>query len=184
MNKDLGAVLVYCGAVLGATTVHYPAFLAVVFAAASLIAGRSWGRLALRSIRAIAIFNSIVTVSYVALASARGNSWLEYILLVNMRVFVLTFMTFLASRRINILRAVSFSKTLSYVIALALGQLVTYRRMLGDFRMAMASRTIHRPRMKDSYRHAASSAAFFFSKALNDAGEITDGMKSRGFFID
>jgi cobalt/nickel transport system permease protein len=184
MNKDLGAVLVYIGAVLGVTAVHHPAFFAVILAAASLLAGGRWGRLALKSIRAIAVFNSIVTVSYVALASARGDPWLEYILLVNMRVFVLTFMTFLASSRINVLRAVSFSKKMSYVITVALGQLVTFRRMLGDFKMAVASRTIRRPRMTDSYHRAASSAAFFFSKALNDASEITDGMKSRGFFDD
>jgi cobalt/nickel transport system permease protein len=93
-------------------------------------------------------------------------------------------MTFLAARRINILRAVSFSKTASYVLTLALGQLATFRRMLGDFRMAITSRTIRRATLKDLYRHAASSSTFFFSRALNDAGEITDGMKSRGFFND
>jgi len=184
MTRDGTAVLVYAAAVVAATTIHHVVFLGLVFAVASVIAGRDWGRVAGGALKAILFFNSVVTVSYTIVSVVQDGFSLEYVVLVNIRVFVLTFLTFLAARRINILRAVSFSRTLSYVITLALGQLVTFRRMLVDFRMAMASRSIRRPAMKDMYRHAASSASFFFLKALNDSTEITDGMKSRGFFDD
>jgi len=184
MTRDTGAILVYVAAVVVATTIHHPVFLVAVLLAASLIAGKDWGRVAGKAIRAIAVFNSVVTVSYALVSAARGEFSIEYLVLVNTRVFVLTFLTFLAARRINLLRTVSFSRTLSYVITLAIGQMATFRRLLGDFRMAMASRSIRRPAMRDMYRHAASSASFFFLKALSDSADITDGMKSRGFFDD
>jgi cobalt/nickel transport system permease protein len=70
------------------------------------------------------------------------------------------------------------------VLTLAIGQLATFRRLLADFRLAMTSRTVRRVTMKDMYRHSASAASFLFLKALADSTEITDGMKSRGFFND
>jgi cobalt/nickel transport system permease protein len=184
MTRDGAAVLVYSAAVVAATTIHNFAFLGLLFAAASIVARRDWGRLALRALKSILLFNSIVTLSYTGVSLARGNFSPEYVALVNVRVFVLTFLTFLAARRINILKALSFSRTLSYVLTLAIGQLATFRRILDDFRMAMTSRTIRRVTMRDMYRHSASTASFLFLRALNDSAEITDGMKSRGFFDD
>jgi cobalt/nickel transport system permease protein len=184
MTRDRAALFVYLAAVVAATTIHRFVFLGALFAAASAAAGRDWGGVALRTLKAILLFNTVVTASYAAASAVRGGLSLEYLALVNARVFVLTFMTFLAARRVNVLRAVSFSRTLSYVITLAFGQMATFRRMLGDFRMAMTSRTIRRLTMRDMYRHSASSAAFLFLRALNDSAEITDGMKSRGFFDD
>ena len=184
MTRDGAAVLVYAAAVVAATAVHDFAFLGGLFFVASIIAGREWVRVSLRALRAILLFNIVVTGSYAAASAIQGNLSLEYLALVNARVFVLTFLTFLAARRINILRAFSFSRTLSYVLTLAIGQLATFRRMLGDFRMAMTSRTIRRVTTRDMYRHSASTASFLFLRALNDSAEITDGMKSRGFFDD
>ncbi len=184
MTRDVAAFALYGAAVLVVTLIHHTLLLGVILVAASIIAGKDWGRVASKTLRVMVVFNSVVTVSYTAVSVVRGDFSPGYLLLVNLRVFVLTFLTALAARRINIFRVFSFSRTLSYVITLTLGQLVTFRRMLEDFRMAMTSRTIRRATMRDMYRHAASSASFFFLKAINDASEITDGMKSRGFFDD
>jgi cobalt/nickel transport system permease protein len=184
MNRDTLAFIVYCAAVVAITLIHDTGLLALIFALVSLIAGKDWLRVASKALRAVVVFNAIVTVSYTAVSLVRGDFSPGYLVLVNIRVFLLTFLTALAARRLNLLRVFSFSRTMSYVITLALGQLVTFRRMLDDFRMAMTSRTIRRAGLRDMYRHAASSASFFFSRSMNDAAEITHGMKSRGVFDD
>lgn len=184
MTQDAIAFAVYAAAVVAATLIHDTAVLAVLLAAASIAAGRDFGRTASRALRAILVFNALVTVSYTIVSLIRGGFSPGYLLLVNVRVFLIAFLTALAARRINMLRVFSFSRTLSYVVTLALGQMATFRRIFGDFRMAMESRTLRRAKLRDLYRHAASSASFFYAKAMNDASEITDGMKSRGFFDD
>lgn len=184
MNRDIFAFAAYAVAVVSATLVHHTAVLISMLAAASLIAGREWKRTALKALRAIVVFNALVTVSYTALSLLRGGFSFEYLVLINVRVFLLTFLTALAARRINFLSVFSCSRALSYVITLALGQIVTFQRMLEDMKLAMASRTVRRVGLRDMYRHASSSASFFFLRAMNDTSEITDGMKSRGFFDD
>jgi len=184
VTRDVVAFFIYGAAVLAVTMIHQAAILGVILGVASIVAGREWGRVASKAIRGMLVFNSVVSVSYTAVSVVRGDFSPGYLLLINLRVFTLTFFTALAARRINVLRVVSFSRTLSYVVTLTLGQLVTFRRMIGDFRMAMTSRTIGRATLRDMYRHAASSASFFFLKAMNNVSEITDGMKSRGFFDD
>lgn len=184
MTRDVALFTIYALAVVAATLVHDVAILVSMLAAASILAGRDWVRVASRAFRAILVFNGLVTVSYTALSLIQGDFSLGYLVLVNVRVFLLTFLAVLAARRINFLRAFSFSRSLSYVITLAIGQIVTFRRMLDDMKMAMASRTVRRAGLRDLYRHAAASASFFFLRAMNDATEITDGMKSRGFFDD
>lgn len=184
MTRDVVSFAVYAAALVAATLVHDVAILVSMLAAASILAGRDWVRVASRALRAILVFNALVTVSYTIVSLVRGDFSPGYLVLVNVRVFFLTFLTALAARRINFMRVFSFSRSLSYVITLAVGQIVTFRRLLDDMKMAMASRSVRRAGLRDMYRHAASSASFFFLRAMNDASEITDGMKSRGFFDD
>jgi cobalt/nickel transport system permease protein len=184
MKREAVKLALYAAAIVAVTAIHHPAFLGSVLAAALLLAGRDAGRVAGRSLRAIAVFNAVVTVSYAVIALRRHEFSLGYVALINSRVFILTFLTFLAARRIRLLRACAFSPTLSYLVTLALGQTMTFRRLLGDFRQAMTSRALRRPRLADFYRHAAASAGYFYLRALDDASAVTDVMRSRGFFHD
>lgn len=184
MKREAAKLALYAGTVFAVTAIHHPAFLGGVMAAALILAGRDAGRVAVRALRAMVVFNTVVTVSYAVLALARSEFSLGYVVLINSRVFILTFLTFLAARRVNLMRAFAFSRTLTYLATLALGQLVAFRRLLADFRQAMVSRSVRRPRLADLYRHAAAAAGFFYLKALDDASAVTDGMRSRGFFRD
>lgn len=184
MTRDVALFVLYAAAVVAATLVHDVAILLSMLAAASILAGRDWVRVASRAFRAILVFNALVTVSYTIVSLVRGDFSPGYLVLVNVRVFFLTLLTALAARRINFMRVFSFSRSLTYVITLAVGQIVTFRRLLDDMRMAMTSRSVGRAGLRDMYRYAAASASFFFLRAINDASEITDGMKSRGFFDD
>ena len=69
----------------------------------------------------------------------------------NVRVILLTFLTFLTVSRVDLLRALSFSPTLTYLIVLALSQIMTFRRLHQEFRLAGESRRLRRPTLRDGY---------------------------------
>jgi len=180
--KDRFALGLYLGAVLLATSVHRLSVLAALLAAAILLAGPRCVAVGRRALLSVIFFTSIVTVSYVPIALAQGEFSAWYVGLLNLRVFLLAFLTFLLADRINLFRALAFSRTLLFLLTIAYGQIITFRRLFVEFRAALSSRTIERPSMLDVYLHGASTAGWFFRKALHESREITLAMKSRGFF--
>jgi cobalt/nickel transport system permease protein len=156
----------------------------VILGVVVLLAGASALRIARKAAMAVLIFNSIVTVSYTAFSLLQGNFSLHYVALVNLRVFSLTYLTFLLGERVNLFRALAFSPTLMYLATLAYSQVVLFRRLFEEFRLASRSRTIDRPRLTDMYRQGGATASYFLTKSMADAASITQAMKSRGFFND
>jgi cobalt/nickel transport system permease protein len=179
--KDKAALLLYLAALVAATSVHDLRFLGALLAVALLLSGRSALRFALRTVRAILFFNGIVTLSYLALSHLRGSADGRFLLLMNLRVFTLTFLTFLFVSKTNPLRAFSFSRSLIVLLSLAYGQVAVFRRLLVDFRLAMRSRSPRKPGTTDLYRRAGAAGAFFLERALHDSEEIAQAMRSRGF---
>jgi cobalt/nickel transport system permease protein len=182
--KDRLMLLAYLAAVLLATSVHDLRFLAAALLVVMVLAGRRLPRILRRAALAILVFNSVVTVSYVALSLRQGEFSGHYVLLVNLRVFLLTTMSFLLAERFNPFRAFAFSRSLLFLTTLCYSQVLTLRRLFGEFRFAFRSRSIVRPGLRDFYRHGAATAAFFLHKSVSDAGEIAQAMTSRGFGHD
>jgi cobalt/nickel transport system permease protein len=183
MRDQLLLILYFMGAI-AVTLIHEIPLLLAGIGIAYLLAWRDGLAVAGRVIPAIALFNLVLTVSYAGIASARGTFSLEYIGLMNLRVFLLTSLSVLAIRRINLFRAVAFSRTLQFVLILAYGQILLFRRLYTDSRMAFMSRSIRTPALRNLYRHAAANASFFADRALHRAGELTDALRSRGYFHD
>ncbi len=184
MNRETAVLITFLAAVFTITMIHNAAVLGIVLFSVFLFAGKRRWRIAKRSLLAIALFNSIVTVSYVLLTMFEGGFSAYFVVLLNIRVFLLTYLTFLVVERVNPFKALAFSKTLTFLFSLAYGHVITFRRLYDDFRMALKSRTMVRPRTRDLYRHGAATASFFLQKSLHDTTEITEAMKSRGFFND
>ncbi len=175
-------LILYVGAVLLITSVHDLRFLAGALVLLLALSGRDLPGIVRRAALAIALFNSVVTVSYTVASLIRGDFSIYYVTLLNLRVFLLTSLTFLFALRVNLVKALAFSSTLSYLLTLAMSQVLTFRRLLLDFRMALESRMIVRSGPRTLYRHAASSVSFFLEKSLDSVTDITQAMKSRGFF--
>ena len=166
MNKETAILIVYLAAVFAVTMVHNAAVLGFVLLGVIVFAGSGrWG-IARRSLLAIALFNSIVTVSYVLLTMFEGGFSAYFVVLLNIRVFLLTYLTFLVVERVNPFKALAFSKTLTFLFSLAYGHIITFRRLYDDFRMALRSRTLVRPRTRDLYRHGAATASYFIKKSF------------------
>ena len=182
--KDRLLLAAYLGAVLVATLRHELWLLAAMLLAALLLAGADAWRIARKVLLAILVFNGVVTLTYVLVSLWQETFSAHFVALLNLRVFLLTFLTLLLARRINAYRAFSFSTTLSYLLALAASQTVTLRRLAGEFRLALASRTLTRLRRRDAYRHAGTLGARLLHKSVAGAVESAQAMRSRGFFRD
>jgi len=176
------ALLGYIAAVLLGTSIHRVGFLAAGLAVVLALAGRDWLRILRRACLAVLLFNSVVTIAYAVIAGLHSTFSLHYVALVNLRVLFLTSLTFLFTTRVNPFEALAFSRSLTYLLTLAYGQIMTLTRVLVDFRLAYKSRLIRPARVRDRYRHAATAGVLLLDKSLHSATEITHAMRSRGFF--
>ena len=178
------ALLAYLGAVVLGTMVHEIAWLALGLLVVLALARRDWLRVLRRACIAILLFNVVVTLSYGVLAGLRGTFSLEFVVLVNLRVLLLTCLTFLFASRVNPFEALAFSRSLTYLFTLAYSQSMAFRQALVNFRLAFKSRCIEQVALRDRYRHSARMGVHFLDKSLHQATEITQVMRSRGFFDD
>lgn len=184
MRREHAWLALYGAALVATTLVHNPIWLAAGLAVILLLAGRAALKLLRRALRVILVFNLAVSLGYVLLAELRGFSPWETLLLINLRVVTLTLLTFLFIARVNLFRALDFSPRLSWLLTLAYSQALGFQRAQADFRLALASRSLDRPRLIDRYRASAAAAAWFMDKALATARESALALRARGFFDD
>ncbi len=184
MNRDHVYLLLYLAAVLAATLVHSPTWLAAGLGLALLAAGRDAPSLLRRAVLTVLAFNAVISLSYAAMAWMQNLSLWETLLRINLRVVLLTTLSFLFIARANLFRALDFSKSLTYVLGLAYSQAMTLRRAHEDFRLALASRSLKRPGLMDRYRASAAAASWFLEKSLHAATQSSQALRSRGFFHD
>jgi cobalt/nickel transport system permease protein len=177
-------LFVYLAAVVLITWIHELQFYLVALASLVLFARGDFIKIAKRVFLALVIFNSIITISYTVITLFQETFSPRYVALINLRVFLITSLTFLLVERINPFQAFAFSRSLMYLLTLAYSQVLTLRRLFEEFRLALKSRSLSRPAVRDLYRHGASTGAFLLRKSLNDTNDITQAMKSRGFFND
>ncbi len=184
MKRDHAYLLLYASAILAATLIHDIAWLAAGLALVLLTAGRDAGKLLRRAVLTVLAFNAVVSLSYAAMAWLHGIAPWETLARLNLRVLLLTTMTFLFIARANLFRALDFSRSLTYVLGLAYSQAMIFRRAHDDFRLALASRSLRRPGLLDRYRASAAAASWFLDKSLHAAAQSSQALRSRGFFHD
>lgn len=184
MKTELTWLLLYLAAVVSATLVHEAWLLALGLAGVLLLAGRQAPALLRRSLLVILPFALTVSLGYLLLAHLRGFSPWETLLLINLRVLAITALTFLFIARVNLFRALDFSPSLIWLLVLAYSQGMSLQRIYSEFRLALTSRAIVRPSLRDRYRASAAAAAWFMDKGLAAARETAQALRSRGFFDD
>ncbi len=184
MNLDRGLLAGYLLAILAATLVHEPAWLAGALLVTLLLAGRGAASLLGRALRLVLLFNLAVSLGYLLLAWLRERSPWHTLLLINLRVLLLSCITFLFMERVNLFKALDFSPSLTWLLGLAYSQALSFRRSYEDFRLALLSRSLQRPRLSDRYRSSAAAASWFLDRGLATARETALALRARGFFHD
>jgi cobalt/nickel transport system permease protein len=184
MPRDQVRLLIYLAAIISATLVHDPLWLAAGLGLTLLLAGRDAATLLRRAILAVLVFNLVISLSYLALAWWQSFSPWTTLLRLNLRVLLLTSLTFLFIARTNLFAAFGFSRNLTYVLGLAYSQSLIFRRAHEDFRQALISRSVTRPGLIERYRASAAAASWFIEKSLHAATQSAQALRSRGFFGD
>ena len=182
--KDKIYLFLYLVFIIILTLVHNLWFLSILCLGFILISIKKSPVLIKKSITSVILFNGVITIAYIIYAQIYGKDWVYYVSLLNIRVFALTYLTFLFVEYANLFKAFSFSKTLLYLLTLSYTQILIVRRQFIEFKHALTSRIITRPERKQMYNFIHSVFYFFLSKTMKNTKDISDAMKSRGFFID
>lgn len=177
-------VALYFASVVAITFIHDPWVLGGLLGLAVPAAGRGAWRLLRQTLLAVLAFNLTVSLGYALLSWWQGHFQGGYLLLVNLRVFLLVFLGFWLVARVDLLGALAGFPVLRLIATLAISQIKTFERILRDFRMAFQSRNLRRPRLLDKSRHAAAQAQTLFDKSIACASEAALAMRSRGTFDD
>ena len=126
------ALYLYLAVLPVPTFVHDPGWLAAGLAAALVLAGPSRGAILRKSLVAIALFNLTTSLGVVALGLWRGQIDSDWLVLANLRVLLMSYLTFWFAARVNVLAAVSGWPAATVLVALALGQMRACERLLRE----------------------------------------------------
>ncbi len=175
-------LLIYIILILVLTSFHNVEFLFVFLLFLLILSGKNVFNLAKKSFFSILAFNSIISISYIILSFIQNKEWVDYIVLLNLRVFDLTFLTFLFASKVNLFKALDFSKTFSMILVLSYSQILLFKKTFEDFKLALKSRIITKTTpKKDIYNFVSTITFYFLNKSINNSKEISQAMKSRGF---
>lgn len=97
------------------------------------------------------------------------------------RSFDMTLITLIFVEQTNMIRALSFSKNLTFLFTIAYAQTEVYRKILSDFEEAKKSRTLSYESYSIRVLGVVRQGSFFILRAIHDSEETSLAMKSRGF---
>ncbi len=178
-----GKLAAYLLAIVIASWLTDPVWLAAALAAVLAACGFAAGRLLRRALLATAAFSGMVSLAYLAQAGWLGRPLpLNWLLTVNLRVLLMALLTFLFIERVNLFQALAFSHRLSFLLVLAVSQSLGLKRTLEEFRLGLQSRSLRPAGLRARYRAAAAAAAWLLDRALANAHESAQAMQSRGMF--
>jgi cobalt/nickel transport system permease protein len=175
-------LLAYGAAVLAATLVHRPWLLATALVLAVLLSGAERGRLLWRALKGVLVINLLISTGYVAMGLIQGELLLRYLLLLNLRVLLLAFLTAWMLRTVNLDRALAPFPTACRWLAVVRIQIQLFRRLAQDYRQAQESRGTAAPGLIRRYRALGAMGTAALDKAVYNAEAVTQGMRSRGAF--
>jgi len=150
-------------------------FLAIVFIFFSY-------KIAIKSLWAILFFNLSITLGYIFQSFFTGKDVFDYLILFNLRVFDITFLVLYVTSKINIIKAVSFSKSLRFLFSATLSQIDSFKRSFDDFIFALKSRSVKKLGERKKKEFISAMFYFFLQKALHNSKERSLALKARGFF--
>lgn len=136
-----------------------------------------------KTLFSILFFNLTITSAYIFFTGIKAKIDFDYVILMNLRVFLLTYLTFFFISHTNLFLALNFSKNLSTLLSIAVSQIVGYNKIMKDIKFAQRSRVMVKDKKLIKYFTRA-EINYFFTKSINNAKETSLGMKSRGFFND
>ena len=182
--KNRVLLIVYFLSLIIITSFNNIYFLTAIIPLFVILANKDFFQILKKTTISIIFFNLIVSLSYIIMSVMNNKDWSEYVILINLRVFDATFLTFLLASKVNLFRAVSSSKNFSFLLLLSYSQIIMYKRNYENFKLSFRSRNLIRTDKKQIYNFIRSTFIFFFNKSIHNSKEISLEMKSRCFNND
>lgn len=181
--KERIKLIIYIATVIIITSIHELVGYLAIFIIIALISVKNFTTLIRKAIKSVLIFNMIISLSYAVYSAVVSEVDWRYLLMINLRVLLLTYVTFYLVKVCNVFSALSFSKNLSYLIMLAYSQIINFRKVYEEMKLAFRSRLLYYN--KEYLRYLSMAAVnLFLIKSMYNAKALSEGMNSRGFFND
>lgn len=132
-------------------------------------------------IKSILLFNVGVSVGYLVISLIKGIEPFNYLIYINLKVFLITYFVFWFFNKVNVVQFFAFSKELSYLLIITLSQIISYKKSFEEFRLAYKARVVKRAREQEK-GFIVRVFDIFFNKALKDSKERSLSLRARGFF--
>ncbi len=178
INKESFVFFALVVAVAVLINVHNIMVLAVFASIALLLCYKTF----IQSVKAVLFFNVGITLGYIVESLMLDRSFGAYIIMFNLRVIDITFLTLYVTSKINIIKALSFSSSLQFLLLATLMQIKSFEKTYEDFVLALQARTRNKLQRKNKKDFIASMFYFFLKKSLHNSKERTLALKARGFF--
>jgi len=177
-------LLAWLAAVIAATLVHEPAWLAAGCAAAVLFSGKGRMALLLRALRVVLPILLLISAGYLVMSWLTGTPAWGFLLLLNLRVFLLALLTSWMLRDVRLESALQGWPRAQRWLSIVQVQVATFRRLAGEYRDAVKSRSTVAPTLRQRYRASGALGLAVLDKAVYNADAVTQGMRSRGALDD
>ena len=171
-------------AVIGVTLVHAPAWLGGGVAAVALLSGQGRAELLGRALRVVLPVLLVISSGYLVMAGLTGELSWGYLLLLNLRVFLLALLTSWMVRDVDLDRALQGWPAAQRWLSIVRSQVAVFRRLAGEYRAAVQSRSTVPPTLGQRYRAGAATALAALDKAMYNSEALVQGMRSRGALDD
>ena len=182
--RDRAALVLYLAAVAAGSLVHDARWLGAGALLTCLSAGRRAWPLLRRTLRATWLFVAAIALGWLLVERGDWRAAAPVTLRIGLRVLLLAMLAFRVLPAVSLPRALGFSPTLRFALVLATSQVLAFRRLFADFRLALVARTPRRVGPRVALRHGAATAAWFLRRAEHDATLLTEALDARGFFLD
>lgn len=182
-NGEQAKLAAYLATLTVAAALSQPGWLAAGLGATLMLAGLDATRLLRRALIATFAFSGSVSLAY---AGFHYWQWqrlpLDWLVIVNLRVVLMSLLTFLFITRVDLFQALAFSRRLTFLLVLTVSQSLGLRRTLDEFRLGLESRSVQPAGLRERYRMATSAILWLMDRALANAHEAAQAMQSRGMF--
>ncbi len=157
--------------------------LAAVALLALLLFRRGASRTLRRTARAVLPVSAGLSLASLVFLRVTGGAWppAEPYLALCLRAAVIGFATFSVLDRVDLLRSLAPSPTLTRLLVVTLAQIHALRLVATESRDGLRSRLPRRPGALDLTRNAGAITAVLFTLAARNARDISDAMRARGF---
>lgn len=181
MSDRVWFVLYLC-AVMALGIIHNEWIMLLCIIVTLVLGGRARWRIFFKTLLVIGLFNATITITYIIYSFFTPVD-IFALVLINLRALAITLLTFTLVRRINLHKALEFSKLLAILYGFTYAQIVLLKNMLYSYYDGLKSRgaTLGSTITKKQLQPLLTT---LFGTMLHKSNEQSMGLRSRGLIDD